>query len=75
MLLSLSLYSVSQSCVTLCTAMDCNLSGSSIHGIFQARILEWIAMPSSKGSFNPGIELTFPSLQVDSLPLSHWRNP
>ena len=31
--------------------MDCSLPGSSVHGILQARILEWVAMPSSKGSF------------------------
>ena len=34
---------VDQSCPTLCNPMDCSLSGSSIHGIFQARVLEWIA--------------------------------
>ena len=32
---------VAQSCPTLCDPLDCNLSGSSIHGIFQARVLEW----------------------------------
>ena len=31
-----------QSCLTLCDPMDCSLPGSSVHGIFQARILEWI---------------------------------
>ena len=41
---------VSQLCPTLCNPMDCNLTGSSVHGIFQARILEWVAMPSSRGS-------------------------
>ena len=35
---------VSRSCATLCDLMDCSLSGSSIHGIFQARILEWVAI-------------------------------
>ena len=39
-----------QSCLTLCDPMDCTLPDSSVHGILQARILEWIAMPSSKGS-------------------------
>ena len=33
--------------------MDCSLPGSSVHGIFQARILEWVAMPSSRGSSQP----------------------
>ena len=35
---------VAQSCLTLCDPMDCSLPGSSIHGIFQARILEWVAI-------------------------------
>jgi len=36
-----------QSCPTLCTPMDCSLPGSSIHGIFQARVLEWVAIAFS----------------------------
>ena len=39
-----------QSCLTLYDPMYCSLPGSSVHGIFQARILEWFAMPSSRGS-------------------------
>ena len=35
---------VSQLCLTLCSPVDCSLPGSSIHGIFQARILEWVAI-------------------------------
>ena len=42
-----------QSCLTLCDAMDCSLPGSSVHEILQARILEWVAMPSSRGSSQP----------------------
>ena len=42
-----------QSCPTLCNPMDCSLPGSSIHGILQARILEWVVMPSSRGSSQP----------------------
>jgi len=38
------------SCLTLCDPMDCSPPGSSVHGILQARILEWVAMPSSRGS-------------------------
>ena len=34
---------VAQSCLTLCNPMDCSLLGSSVHGIFQARVLEWVA--------------------------------
>jgi len=42
-----------QSCPTLCDTMDCNLQVSSVHGILQARILEWVAMRSSRGSSQP----------------------
>ena len=42
-----------QSCPTLCNPIDCSLPGSSVHGILQARILEWVAMPSSRGSSQP----------------------
>ena len=38
-----------QLCTTLCDPMDCSLPGSSVHGILQAGILEWVAMPSSRG--------------------------
>ena len=38
---------VAQSCPTLCDPMDCTLPGSSIHGIFQARVLEWVAIAFS----------------------------
>ena len=41
---------VSQSCLTLCDPMDCSLPGSSVHGILQARLLEWVATPFSRGS-------------------------
>ena len=39
-----------QSRPSLCDPMDCSSPGSSVHGILQARILEWVAMPSSRGS-------------------------
>ena len=44
---------VTQSCLTLCDPMACILPGSSVHGILQARILEWVAVPSSRGSSWP----------------------
>ena len=44
---------VTQSCPTLCYPMDCSLPSSSVHGILQARILEWVAFPFSRGSFQP----------------------
>ena len=39
-----------QLCLTLCDPMDCCLPGSSVHGILQARILEWVAILSFRGS-------------------------
>ena len=42
--------SVTQSCPPLCDPMDCSPPGSSVHGILQARILEWVAIPFSRGS-------------------------
>ena len=42
-----------QLCLTLCDPMDCSLPSSSVHGILQARILVWVAMPSSRGSSQP----------------------
>ena len=42
-----------QSCPTLCDPMDCSSPGSSVHRILQARILEWIAIPFSRGSCQP----------------------
>ena len=44
---------VTQLCPTLCNTMDCSSPGSSIHGITQARILEWVATPFSRGSSQP----------------------
>ena len=45
--------SLTQSCLTLCDPMDCNLPDSSVYGILQARILEWITIPFSRGSSQP----------------------
>ena len=44
---------VTQSCLILCNPMDCSPPGSSVHGILQARILEWAAISSSRGSSQP----------------------
>ena len=45
-----------QLCPTLCDPMDCSLPGSSVHGIFQAIVLEWTAISFSSRSSDPGIE-------------------
>ena len=55
-----------QLCPTLWDTMDCSPPGSSVHGILQARILEWVAVPSSRGSSKPGIE-------PRSYVLLHWQ--
>ena len=47
------MYVLVQSCLTLCDLMDYSPPGSSVHGILQAGILEWVAMPSSRGSSRP----------------------
>ena len=44
---------VAQSCPTLCDPMDCSLPGFSDHGIFQTRVLEWVAISFSRGSSRP----------------------
>ena len=68
---------VLQSCPTLCNPTDCILPDSSVHGIIQARILEWLPSPSPKDLPNPGIEPGSPSLQADSslteLPGKPWN--
>ena len=45
-----------QSCLTLCDPVDHSLTGSSVHGVLQARILEWVAMPSSGDHSDPEIK-------------------
>ena len=60
------------SCLTLCNPMVYSPPSSSVHGILQARILEWVAISFSKRIFL--IESTSPALQADSLPLSHQES-
>ncbi|CAN0226235.1 unnamed protein product [Rangifer tarandus platyrhynchus] len=59
---------VTQSCPTLCDPVDCSQPDSSVHGIFQAKILEWVPKPSSRRSSQPRDRTRSPTLQVDSLP-------
>ena len=61
---------VAQSRPTLCNPVDCSLPGSSVHGILQARILEWVAIPFSRGSFQPRdrTQVCSPALWAGSLP-------
>ena len=68
-----------QLCLSLCAPMDCSSSGSSVHGILQAGILEWIAMPSFQGIFltqasNPRLLRLLHRRQI-LYPLSHLGSP
>ena len=63
MIFTVQLSSVIQSCPTLCNPRDCSLPGSLVHGIFQARILEWVAISISKGSSGPRDWTQFSSAQ------------
>ena len=72
--------SITLSCLCLCDPMDCSPPGSSVRGILQARMLEWVAIPFSRGP-SPPRDWTHVSCvcllhwQADSLPLSHPRSP
>ena len=68
-----------QSCPTVCDPMECSQPGSSVHGILQARILEWVTVPSSRGSsrprdWNPAFWV-FLHWQAGSLPLVPPEKP
>ena len=56
---------VTQSCLILCDPTDCNLPGSSVYGILQVRIVEWVVIPGDLP--NPGIKPESPTSQADSL--------
>ena len=59
---------VTQPCLTVCDPMDCSPPGSSVHEIFQARVLEWaLPFPSPGDLPNPGIKPRSPALQADAL--------
>ena len=66
---------VVKSCPTLCNPTDCSPPGSSIHGISQVRILEWIAISFSRGLPDPGIKVGSPALKADSLPTEPPEKP
>ena len=66
---------VTQLCLTLGDTMDCSLPGSSVHGILQAKILEWVAISFSRGSSQPR-DQTWVSRTIGRLcPLSHQGSP
>ena len=59
---------VTQLCPILCDPMDCRPPGSSVNGILQARILEWVAIPFSRGSSQPRDQTQVSHFEGDSLP-------
>ena len=62
-----------QSCLTLCNPMDCSPPGSSVHGTVQARKLEWVAIPFSRGSSRPRGRTCVSWVScIDRLILYHW---
>ena len=67
---------IAQLCSTLCDPMDCSLPDSSVHGILQARILEWVAILFSKGlSLTQGSNLGFLHYRLALYHLSHQGSP
>ena len=62
---------VAQSCPTLRDPMDYILPGSSVHGIFQGRVLEWVAISFSRGSSRQGLNPGLPHCRQTLYPLSH----
>ena len=61
----MSVYSVVKSCLTLCDPMDCSLSGSSVHGISQVRILEWVTISFSR-------ETSWPRVRTCTSCIGRW---
>ena len=59
---------VTQSCPTFCNPLDYSSPCSSVHGIFQARVLEWVAISFSRGASRPRDRPRSPALQADTLP-------
>ena len=64
-----------QLCLTLCNPTDCSPPGSSVYGILQAKILEWVAISFSRRSSQPGTEPISPALQADFWLLRHPGSP
>ena len=66
---------VAQSCLTLCDSMDCSLSGSSVLGVLQARIVMWDAFPFSRESSQPSSRQGLPHCTQILYHLSHQGSP
>ena len=66
---------VIQLCPILCDPVDCSCPGSSVHGILQGRILEWVAIPFCRGFFDPGLNLDLLHCRQILYCLSHQGSP
>ena len=66
---------VTQLCLILCNAMDCSLPGSSVHGISQARILEWVAISFSRGFYQPRDQTYVSCIAGGFFTADHQRSP
>ena len=66
---------LAQSCLTLCDPMDCNPPGSSVHIILQASLLEWVAIPFSRGYSWPRVRNWVSHIAGSSLSLKPWGKP
>ena len=66
---------VAQFCLTLCDPVDCSPPGSPVHGILQAKILEWVAIPFSRDLLDPGSKPRSLVLQADCLLSESPRKP
>ena len=66
---------VAQSCLILCDPMDCSLPGSSVRGIFQTRVWEWVAISFSTGSSQLRVKPRSAASQADALPFEPPGKP
>ena len=72
---SVSACSLTQLCLIICKSMDCSSLSSSVHGILQARILEWVAISYSKGSSQPRDRTCVSDVScIGSWVLYHWQH-
>ena len=71
--LTLKVSEVAQSCPTLCDPMDCSPPGSSVHGILQARILEWVAISFTKGVNSSWVYFDHLALYLQFVPCSFFQ--
>ena len=70
----LVMFFIAQSCLTVSDPVDCSPPGSSVHGILQSRILEWVAFPPPRDLSDPGMKQASPAFQVGRDPTTACRS-